>query len=355
MVRRCYKVLILFFLLVMCGCSKTKEPSIRQPGEGWEVTDIELNNLPQDTNTYVASVTDKGVYYFRDLADAKSLYFDAEWHFLTFSGEDILVYKEASVSCYTLTKNGTKLIVAISIDHDMGTKVLELSPDGNTRELFQQNSPQFPFISASDNLIASIRNNYQTNEKLYDNTLVLTNTSTGTETIIYQTTQQIDSLIGEDILSVCLVDQNIIFTVKETLIDESQYWLFTYNITKEKITDKIPLEQNALYAVRMGNTAIMSFDNEMGSIGEIVDDHYQEKSKIPLMSSANLIRNSVYTPEGIYISCYLSEYFWDTNTNEIYVYDVKPIYTEGRTTTKKGIQYIIREGNEAFVRTLSVE
>lgn len=353
MVRRRYIYLLLVCLLFMCGCAKTKEISIRQSGNGWEITDIKLNNLPQEANTYVEAVTNEGIYYCCDLADAKSSYIDASWHFLTFSGEDIPIYQAPSISYYSSFLNDSNLIIAMNFEE--GIKVLEFSPDGTTKELFQQNASQLPFIAASNGWIASIRNNFQEDRISYNNALVLSNASMGTETTIYQATQQIDSMMGEDILSVCLNDQEIIFTVRETQNDKIQHWLYTYNITKEQITDKILLEQEVLYAIRVGNMALMSLDNETGSIGEIVDGKYQEKSKIPLMSSANVIYTSTYTPEGIYISCYESGYFWNTDTNEIYVYDFKPINTEGRSITEKGIQYIVREGSEAFVRTLSVK
>lgn len=353
MVKQCHIYFLLICFLSLCGCAKAREISVIQSENRWEITDIKLNNLPQEANTYVEAVTNEGIYYCCDLADAKSTYIDASWHFLTFSGEDISIYHEPSISYYTSFINDSNLIIAMSFEK--GIKVLELSPDGTTKELFQQNASQLPFIAASNGWIASIRNNFQNDGISYNNTLVLTNTSTGTETSIYQATQQIDSMTGEDILSVCLNNGEVSFTVKETLTDKTQHWLYTYNISKEEITDKLLLEKEALYVIRVGNIALMSLDNEMGSIGEIIDNSYQEKSKIPLMSSANMIYASACNTEGIYVSCYESGYFWNTDTNEIYVYDFKQINTEGRSITGKGIQYIIREGNEAFVRTLSVK
>ncbi len=352
MVKRYFISLLLLCLLSFCGCSKTESMSVRQTGDGWEISDVKITNLPQDANTYVEAITDEGIYYCRDQADPKSSYIDAGWHFLTYSGEDIPIYQEASISYYTSVLNDPDLILALNDEE--GIKVVVISPDGTVRELFRQNASQLPFIAASGGLIASIRNNFSKDGISYDNTLILSDLSAGTETTVYRASQHTGTMTGEDIMSVCLTDQEIVFTVKETLSGKAQNWLYTYDISNAGITDKILVEQDVLCAVRAGNAALLSLNKEPGSIGEIADGKYQEKVKIPLMTSANPIYTSAYTPDGIYISCYLSGYFWDTNTNEIYVYDFMPINTEGRSITRQGIRYIIREGSDAFVRTLYV-
>lgn len=323
---------IFIFIFCMCGCSGTREVSVRQSNDYWEVSDINLKYLPPDA--YIEGITDKGIYYsltLREKMHGPELRSDLAWHFLSFSGEDITICETDCYYYYDDLLNDTNLILNITFmeEDEVVQKVLELSPDGNVREAAGEGAH---CIYASDGYML-IEQQYK--EESQNQELLLLSDTAGTETIVYPAVCGYDASTGlgdgEQIVCASLNDKEVIFIV-ETL-EKGQYQqcsLYRYDIAAKKITDTVLLEQRSDYVLCAG-----------------------DKILFPEQTA-----DSAFTATGFYLTNY-SPYchFWNTDTNELYVYDFGE--TENKLSrdfpTKQGIRYAFREGDEFFVRTLSVK
>lgn len=332
MSKRCVLWFTFIFILCMCGCSRTREVSVRQSNDYWEVSDVNLKYLPPDA--YIEGITDEGIYYsltLREKMHGPELRSDLAWHFLSFSGEDITICETDCYYYYDDLLNDTDLILNITFmeEDEVVQKVLELSPDGNVREAAGEGAH---CIYASDGYML-IEQQYM-EESQYQELLLLSDAA-GTETVVYPAVCGYDARTGlgdgEQIVCASLNDKEVIFIV-ETL-EKGQYQqcsLYHYDIAAQEITDTVLLEQRADYVLCAG-----------------------DKMLLPEQTA-----DSVFTENGFYLTSYSSLcHFWNTDTNELYVYDFGE--TENKLSrdfaTKQGIRYIIQKEDELFVRTLSVK
>lgn len=356
---------IFIFIFGMCGCSGTKEVSVRQSNDYWEVSDIKLKNLPPDAD--ISGITDEGIYYnvtLREKMHGPELRSDLAWHFLSFSGEDITICETDCYYYYDDLLNDTNLILNITFmeEDEVVQKVLELSPDGNVRQVAGEGAD---CIYASDGYML-IEQRYR-EESQEQEVLILSDTA-GTETIVYPAVCGYDARTGlgdgEQIVCASMNNEAVIFIV-ETL-ENGQYQqssLYRYDIEAKKITDTILLEYRVAYAVCKGDLLLSEEhtgnpDNTV-KIGKIAKGEYQGLSEFPVsISSGRFFCHSAFTANGFYLTSY-SPYchFWNTDTNELYIYDFGE--TENKLSrdfpTKQGIRYATQEGDEFFVRTLSVK
>lgn len=332
---------LLIFALALCGCSGTKELSVKQSNDDWEVSDIKLEHLPSDAT--IEGFTDEGVYYsltLRDKMKGPEIRSDLAWHFLSFSGEDTMICETDCFYYYDSLINDTNLILNISFweEDDFVHKVLELSPDGNAEQLAGADADCI-YASAGRKLI---QQRYRT-ESQYQEILILLDAA-GTETIVHSTARDYDekngSGDGEQFVSASLNDQEVIFIV-ETSENKivRQSCLYRYDIATAKITDTLPLEQQETYALCAEN-----IDLDMALFPEA------------------RVADSVFTGDGFYLTFYLTGsdspccHFWNTDTNELYIYTFSE--TENRVSrhlaTKHGVRYLIQNGDEYYMRTLRV-
>ncbi len=369
MTKRYILCFISLFLLTVCGCAKTREASVIQSNNCWEISDIGLNNLPPDAG--IAGITDEGIYYcltLREKMNGPEVRDDLAWHFLSFSGEDITICETDCVYYYDTLQNDTDLILNITYKEadDVVHKVLALSPDKTAREAAGEDA--YCIYAFRDHLLIKQQ---LTEEKQYRETLILSDSLTGTETVVYQAVREYDAKTGmgngEQIGCVSADGSNILFTI-ESLENGNcqQCTLYRYDFTADELTDTIMLEQQADYAVCKQDTVLLSSrDTESSeaenivSIGELSDGTYQEASKLPVSVSAGRFFNaSAMNENGYYLTSYSSCcHFWNTDTNELYIYDFGA--AENRLSrdfaTKQGIRYVVQGENGLIVRTLSVK
>lgn len=333
---------LLTFALTLCGCSRTKELSVKQSNDDWEVSDTWLEYLPPDAN--IEGITDKGIYYFltlREKMQDSEMRSDLVWHFLSFSGEDTMICKTDCFYYFDSLLNDASLILNISFMEEgkVVHKVLELSPDGNVRQLAGEDAYCI-YASTGRKLI---KQHYYT-ENQYQEMLILLDAA-GTKMIVHSIACEYDAKTGlgdgEQFVCASLNDKEVIFIVKT--LEKGIYrqgCLYRYDIATAEVTDTLILEQQKDYAL-------------------CAEDMTLDTTLFPELPAAD----SVFTGNGFYLTFYLGSddspccHFWNTDTNELYIYTFSE--TENRVSgyfaTKQGIQYLIQNGDECFVRTLSVK
>ena len=356
---------ILCTLLCGCGDAEQEAVSIEQSAEFWEITDIQLQNFPLDA-AYVAGVTQEGVYYVQDIMEDNSLDKGVEtWHFLTLSGEDKLLYQEDIRSTegryHNFCLNGKNLLMSTSFGEDI--KVFELSPDAEAKEIFYHSWPM-PYLQTSQSYILSIRSN-PLNRDEWENELVLLDKASGEEMIIYQSIYNNNDATGEYIRTASVSDEKVFFTIEITEDKQTQYWLYTYDIAEKKIVDKVSLERLTSYAVCMNNSILLSENDSMyleeaGRIGKNVNGVFEESAKLPLVSASNMIRDGLWVEDGIFLKSYKSGYFWEKETNTIYVCDFTQMdYVDSESSgyyiTENGFTCVIQKEDGYYVRKIELK
>ena len=360
-----FNCIILSISICGCGDAEQKAVSIEQSAEFWEITDIQLQNFPSDAS-YVAGVTQEGVYYVQDIMEDNRLDKGVEnWHFLTFSGEDKLLYQEDIRSTegryHNFCINGKNLLMSTSFEEDI--KVLELSPDAEAKEIFCHSWPM-PYLQTSQSYILSIRSK-RLNQDEWENEIVLLDKTSGEEMIIYQSVYNNNDATGEDIGSASVSDERVFFTVSITEDKQTQYWLYTYDIPEQKIMDKISLERPVFYAVCMNDSIVLSENDSMyleeaGSIGKNVNGQFEEDAKLPLVSASNVIRDGLWVEDGVFLKSYKSGYFWNKEENTIYVCDFTQMdyadsASSGYYITENGFTCVVQKEDGYYVRKIGLK
>lgn len=357
----------LLIILYLSGCG-TKDTVIVQEKEAWNYVDTEISGIPE--NAYVSAVASSGIYYEVENSTDYSTFeptAEYEFHFLDYSGNDQMLWRKDGINTYNRFDIGDNMLLC----HVMaeGMEIIKFSPDGSAEILFTQNAPQFPFIQSYENYIVSIRNNFvedSEGSRMYENVLILQDTKTNEEKVIYRVLWDNEIARGEDLGCVSVNDKTVCFTVNKFHEgEEREYILFLYDIDKEEIVEEIVLPTRAYYAAYGGDKAglLLSetddnrFMEEAGSVGYIKDGAYVETAKIPLISASCMIIDGKYTGSGYYFTTYKAAYFWDIKSNKIYMYDYQ--WDEKRCAgifpTEDGIQYIVKDGDSTFIRTVSVK
>ena len=341
-----FTCIILSISVCGCGVAEQKDVAIEQSAEIWEITDIQLQNFSSDIS-YVAGVTQEGVYYVQDIMEDNSLDKGVEtWHLLTFSGEDKLLYQEDIRSTegryHNFCLNGKNLLMSTSFGEDI--KVFELSPDAEAREIFYHSWPM-PYLQTSQSYILSIRSN-PLNRDEWENELVLLDKASGEEMIIYQSIYNNNDATGEYIRTASVSDEKVFFTIEITEDKQTQYWLYTYDIAEQKIMDKVSLERPISYAVCMNDSILLSENDsvyleEAGRIGKNTNGVFEETAKLPLITASNMIRDGLWVEDGVFLKSYKSGYFWKKKSNTIYVCDFTQM-NDGDCVV--GDYYIIEDG-----------
>lgn len=359
MVKKIYKYLIIICIFCLTGCANDENLSVEHSNELWKVTDTKINALPEDA--LVVGVTNDGIYYEQTLdynpEESKE---SLSYHFLSLSGEDILVYHEDVQSSYrSYFVKDKDLILSICIGE--GVKVLELSQNGEVREVFTQNAVQLPLLQSYEGKLLSIRNNIT--EDGYENNLILSDSGSGKETVIYKTVDDIEQGTGEDIVCASLNGSEVCFTVEEMDGGISQYWLYIYDISKDEIVEKVQLERRSLFAAQVEDKVILSETDDMtflenaGSIGKIVDGEYQETGKLPLVTASNMIRRSLFKDNVFYLISANACYLWDVEKDKIFVYQMdKNENLNGSVyATDQGFMCVVKKGSEMYLRNINIK
>lgn len=334
---------------------------MEEPDACWKAADTEIENFSLDSNTRVRGVGEEGFYYSKETADEDGKPI-ISYYYRSLSGEDILLYQEEYQGYQSWRMIGADMILSTSMA-DGGVKVLKLTPSGEAVELFRQNAVQLPYIQWAAGRLLTIRN-YLWEGGDYENRLVLSDLGTGEEIIIYQAVMKEEIGKGEDIICAALSDKEVFFAV-EALEEESEFWLYIYEIEKGIIRERVRLgEERPLFAAYEGGKVFLSLTDdytylqEAGSIGEIIDGEYQELSKVPLISASNLIRYMAFTKEGFFLAGNESGYFWDTGNNKVYVYDFTQVLQESVSRiwpSEHGFACVVQKGDRLFLRTIALE
>ncbi|MCM1090719.1 MAG: hypothetical protein NC413_07705 [Muribaculum sp.] len=328
----------------------------------WDYVDVEIPNLPKGAVVHV--ITEKGVYYETvkgtENSEAEQT-LEKEFHFLDYSGNDqILLHKKVSYAYnYTTMKAGDHMILCDSTGE--GIEVIRLSSEGDIETLFTQTSPRVPNIQSHGRYVASIRHNDTADSDMMEHTLVLRDTVSGVEKVIYSALMDYQKGIGEIVGCVSMNDETVCFTLNKGYGDkESETTLCLYDIGSEEIVGEIPLRTRAYYAAYGGAEAGLLLSGmtgfKAGSVGRIEDGAYVEMSKIPLISTSIMIQDGIYTEGGYYFTTYHAAYYWDTRANKVYVYDYQ--WAENKKSrvslSENGVAYVLRDGERTVIRTMSV-
>lgn len=354
----------LLLLLCLTGCGKEEIPIVQEQ-EAWKCEDIEISGLPE--NAFVCDIVSNGIYYEIELDVDYSREEPAtvnEYHFLDFWGNDRVILQKSDMNTYSIAQNGEDMLLCNTTEE--GMEVLTLSQDGSVKTVFLQNAPQFPFIQTYGQYMVSIRNNFVDDTKKYENKLVLLDKEKDKETIIYCTMWDNERAVGEDLGCVSMDDKTVCFTLNRHYDNKkSEFILFVYDISADKIVKEIPLRTQAYYAaygkeqnsLLLSETDEMTYMEEAGALGYIKDGAFVEQEKIPLISASNMIRDGAYTGKGYYFTTYKAAYYWNVKTNKIYVYDYEWCKDKEykMLPTGEGLKFIVTDANRTFVRTLSVK
>ena len=108
MVRHCAKRICIILLLVtilLCGCTKEKEISVKLEIDEWKMTDIEVDASLR--NGKVIGVTEYGLFYETITECEEKIEEILSYHFLDFAGTDKEIYKKkklaAVIAVFVLT------------------------------------------------------------------------------------------------------------------------------------------------------------------------------------------------------------------------------------------------------------
>ncbi len=363
-----YEIELVFILIMMCltGCGN-QNTLIVQEKESWDYIDVEISGIPENADIY--AIASNGVYYkIQNNTDYSNWEprSENEFHFMDFSGNDRMLIQISDMNAYSIKNAGDHMILC-NMTED-GIEVIMFSPDGENKTLFSQNAVQFPFIQSYKNYVVSIRNNFVENSHMYENALILQDIEKNEEKVIYSAIWDNEKARGEDLGCVSINNKTVCFTLNRHYEGmEKEYILFLYDIEKEEIIEEIPLPTCVYYAAYEGDKAGLflsetddyEYIEEAGSIGYIKNDVYTETAKIPLISASNRIRRGIYNDAGYYFTTAESAYFWNTKENKIYVYDYawdeNKIEKFQTFPTENGINYVIKNGDSTFVRTVSVK
>lgn len=361
-----YEIGLVFILIMICltGCGN-QNTLIVQEKESWDYIDVEISGIPENADIY--AIASNGVYYkIQNNTDYSNWEprSENEFYFMDFSGNDRMLIKISDMNAYSIKNAGDHMILC-NMTED-GIEVIMFSPDGEKKTLFNQSAVQFPFIQSYKNYVVSIRNNFVENSHMYENALILQDIEKDEEKVIYSAIWDNEKARGEDLGCVSINDETVCFTLNRYYEgNEKEYILFLYNIEKEEIVEEIPLSMRVYYAAYGGDRAGLllsetddyKYIEEAGSMGYIKDGAYMETTKVPLISASNMIRNGSYTGTGYYFTAPKSAYYWDIKVNKIFVYDYQ--WDEKKITgtfpTEDGLKYVVKDGDNTFVRTVLIK